>query len=61
MTGDDTLLLVVAGGVASELEDLGSEVLKDRREVDCVIGEPCMLRTRRDKDAPGAPAPTRWA
>ena len=31
---DDTLLLVVARGVARELEDLGSEVLEDSSEVD---------------------------
>lgn len=34
MTGDDTGLLVVASGVASKLEDFGSEVLKDSSEVD---------------------------
>lgn len=34
MSGDDTGLLVVAGGVASQLENLGSEVLKDGGEVD---------------------------
>ena len=34
MSGDDTGLLVVAGGVASQLEDLGSQVLKDGSEVD---------------------------
>lgn len=33
MTGDDTGLLVVAGSVASQLEDFGSEVLKDGSEV----------------------------
>ena len=34
VTGDDTRLLVVASGVASKLENLGSEVLKDSGEVD---------------------------
>lgn len=34
MTGDDTGLLVVAGSVASQLENLSSEVLKDGSEVD---------------------------
>lgn len=34
VTGDDTGLLVVAGGVASKLENLGSQVLEDGREVD---------------------------
>ena len=34
VTGHDASLLVVAGGVASQLEDLGAEVLEDGREVD---------------------------
>jgi hypothetical protein len=34
MTGDDTGLLVVTGGVTSQLEDFSSEVLKDGSEVD---------------------------
>lgn len=34
MTGDDTGLLVVTGGVTSQFEDLSSEVLKDGSEVD---------------------------
>ena len=34
MTGDNTGLLVVTGGVASQLEDLSSEVLKDGSQVD---------------------------
>ena len=34
MTRDDARLLVVAGGVAGELEDLGREVLEDGGEVD---------------------------
>lgn len=34
MTGDDTRLLVVAGGVASQLEDFGSQVLEDGGQVD---------------------------
>lgn len=38
MTGDDTGLLVVAGGVASQLEDFGSEVLEDGGEVDGSTG-----------------------
>jgi len=38
MTGDDTGLLVVAGGVASQLEDFGREVLKDGSEVDGSTG-----------------------
>ena len=34
MTGDDTGLLVVTSGVASQLEDLSSKVLEDGCEVD---------------------------
>jgi len=34
MTGDDTGLLVVTGSVTSQLEDFGSEVLKNGSEVD---------------------------
>ena len=34
VAGYDTALLVVAGGVASELEDLGAEVLEDGSKVD---------------------------
>ena len=33
VAGDDTLLLVIAGSVASELENLGSEVLENGRKV----------------------------
>lgn len=34
MAGDDTGLLVVTGGVSSQLEDLSSEVLENSGEVD---------------------------
>ena len=34
MSGDDSGLLVVTGSVASQLEDLSSEVLKDSSQVD---------------------------
>jgi hypothetical protein len=34
MTGDDTCLLVVTGGVTSQLEDFSGKVLKDGSEVD---------------------------
>ena len=34
MSGNDTGLLVVTGSVTSQLENLGSEVLKDGGEVD---------------------------
>ena len=35
MTGDDTLLLVIASGVARELQDLGRKVFKDGSEINC--------------------------
>jgi hypothetical protein len=38
MTGNDTGLLVVASGVASELENLSSEVLEHSSEVDGSTG-----------------------
>ena len=38
VTGNDTGLLVVASGVASKLEDLSSQVLKDGSEVDGSAG-----------------------
>jgi hypothetical protein len=38
MTGDDTGLLVVTGGVSSQLEDLSREVLKHGGEVDGSTG-----------------------
>ena len=38
MPGDDTGLLVVTGGVASQLENLGSEVLEDGGQVDGSTG-----------------------
>jgi hypothetical protein len=34
MTGDDTGLLVVTGGVTGQLEDFGSQVLEDGSQVD---------------------------
>lgn len=33
MTGDDTRLLVVAGGVASQFEDFSSQILKHGSEI----------------------------
>lgn len=38
MSRNDTGLLVVTGGVTSQLENLGSEVLKDGSEVDGSTG-----------------------
>ena len=34
MSGDDTSLLVVTSGVASQLEDFGSEILQNSSQVD---------------------------
>ena len=61
MTGDDTGLLVVTGGVTGQLEDFGSEVLKDSREVD---GGTLITRQKdADEDTRASsfdlPAPTR--
>ena len=62
VTRNDTLLLVVASGVTSQLENFGGEVLEDSREVDWYPSESehliCFLQCF---DSPGAPAPTRWA
>jgi hypothetical protein len=33
MTGNDMMLLVIAGSITCELEDLGSKVLKNGSEV----------------------------
>ena len=38
VTGDDTGLLVVTGGVAGQLEDFSSEVLEDGSQVDRSTG-----------------------
>ena len=38
MTGDDTRLLVVTGGVAGQFEDFGGEVLEHGGEVDGSTG-----------------------
>lgn len=38
MSGDDTSLLVVAGSVTSQLENLGSEVLEDSGQVNGSTG-----------------------
>jgi hypothetical protein len=49
VAGDDARLLVVAGGVAGELEDLGSEVLEHGREVDVRAN----ASTRRGREGDG--------
>jgi hypothetical protein len=41
MTGDDTGLLVVAGGIASQFEDFSCKVFEDSGKVD---GSTCMTR-----------------
>jgi hypothetical protein len=38
MTGDDACLLVVAGSVASQLEDLSCEILEDGGQIDGSTG-----------------------
>ena len=38
VTGDDTGLLVVTGGVSSQLEDLSSQILEDGSEIDGSTG-----------------------
>ena len=35
VTGNDTLLLVITSGIARQLENFGSKVLKDGSEIDC--------------------------
>ena len=63
MAGDDTSLLVVAGGVASQFKDFGGEVLEDCGEVDgSACG--CHCQTSRLPEVVwlcDSPAPTRWA
>ena len=61
VTGNNTLLLVVARRVTRKLEDLGSKVLEYRREVDCTQDEPQVRTVEGGSDSPGAPAPTRCA
>jgi hypothetical protein len=34
MTGDDTRLLVVSSGIASQFKNFGSQILKDSGEID---------------------------
>jgi hypothetical protein len=53
VAGDDAALLVVAGGVAGELEDLGGEVLEDGGEVDAgtdsdALGVAALLQVASD-------------
>ena len=46
MTGNDTLLLVITSGIASQFEDLSGEVLEDGSEVNCIA------ETRNESAAP---------
>lgn len=62
MTRNDTGLLVVAGGVASQLEDFSSEILKDGGEVNrSTWGMKVSVRQRLEWVQTNSPAPTRWA
>ena len=60
MTGDDTGLLVVTSGVTGQLEDFGSQVLKNSGEID---GSTCENQLRgpetRQLGVCDSPAPTR--
>jgi len=53
VTRNDTLLLVITGGVSGQLEDLSGKILKHGSKIDCILrvgitedGKSC-LRTRR--------------
>ena len=65
VTGNDTLLLVITSGIARQLKNFGSKILKDSSEIDCAtrtrrnLGQSHGLRPLIRVDAPGAPAPTR--
>jgi hypothetical protein len=58
MTWDDTGLLVVTSGVTGQLEDFGSEVLKNSGEVDWGTLKTVSTRIKRVKTR-HLPAPTR--
>lgn len=60
MPGDDTLLLVVASCITSQLKDLSGKVLKDGSEVDYKLGQKSW-KVAKCANLPGAPAPTRCA
>ena len=63
MTGDDTSLLVVASSITGQLEDFGSEVLKNGSEVDggTLIDASAQLIRRLRASRSDSPAPTRCA
>ena len=67
VAGDDAGLLVVLGGIAGQLEDLGSEVLEDGADVDggtsaharrdaCLADEACKTADRELQTGLGASA-----
>lgn len=49
MSGDDTRLLVVSGGVTGQLEDLGREVLEDGGEVDGGTSSDSLCKVERER------------
>ena len=57
MSWNDTLLLVVTGGVASQLENLGSEVLENGSEIDGSAWKSQIGSRMKRRD--DSPAPTR--
>lgn len=61
VTRDDTRLLVVTSGVTSQLENFGSQVLQDSREVDRrTFSSRLVIMSRHDTEPHGnSPAPTR--
>ena len=62
MSGHNTVLLVIACGVTSEFEDLGSKVFEDGGEIYCAHHVRHRNIVVKDMfDIPGAPAPTRCA
>jgi hypothetical protein len=52
------MLLIIAGGVTSELENFGCEIFEDSSEVDYSIRVSINAKSIED-NLPGAPAPTR--
>ena len=59
MTGNDTRLLVVASGVSGQLEDFGSQVLKDGSEVNGSTWDTRQIALFAICIGSNSPAPTR--